>query len=755
MKFILPTIIVCVAILSIIGSQSSFATPIAKLLVCDHDANLCPNGNFTLQFPIITGVQATLHYGDCADGQVQTYQLSNHTWICGANGGVDTDNFLTSINSDTTAAQVFSGTANNVTITDTGAGTLQWNLGSNVVVTNGLNQTISKAFTFVAGNTLTTPQNSKWSGLNIGTATADVSSPRQGDIRIIGSSVKFNDNTNTTQTITPSSYLTTAVTSATGTANNVTVSASTGAVTWNLGSNVVMTQGTAQTFTKAMSFSSGNKLTLTPSSATSGITIGTLSANPTSPRQGDLWIAGTTLKYNDNSNTTQSVTLNGLTAAVTSLNSDTTAAQVIAGQATNITLGESGATHTLKLGTNIPVLGGSAQTFTKAVTFSSGNKLTVTPSSATSGFTLGTLGADPTSPRQGDQWINGALLKFNDNSNTTQTADILSQAQTFTGKKTGTPTSSTASFNLGTTASYQTSPRQGDLSIAGTTLIYNDNSNATQTVAILGTAQTFLAKITHTPTASTASFNLGTLSASPTSPRQGDMWITGASLAYNDNNNSTKTVDTLNTANTLSGAKTFTGANLVTTGSFSYTVTANSLKLCSGCTTFRNPAGTFGYSITGSAITANRTLTLPLTTQTETIAVQPTINFTSPTAPTTTTSTTGVMSNLLATITPAVTGRVEITVCLNAASGTGGDGAKFDIRIGTTLLAQDAAIGNTLIGTAKNMISATAGHTYGICNTVQKTGLAIGTKEFIQIGKYAVTGGTVTWSNFDVSVREL
>lgn len=82
----------------------------------------------------------------CTNGQILTYQTSNSTWICGtASGGIS------SINTDSTTAQVFSGTANNVTITDTGAGTLDFNLGSNVLMTGGSAQTITKALTINSG----------------------------------------------------------------------------------------------------------------------------------------------------------------------------------------------------------------------------------------------------------------------------------------------------------------------------------------------------------------------------------------------------------------------------------------------------------------------------------------------------------------------------------------------------------------------------------------------------------------------------
>ncbi|WP_237737698.1 head decoration protein [Candidatus Nitrosopumilus sediminis] len=76
----------------------------------------------------------------CAAGQV--LKASAGSWIC-AN---DVEG-VTSINGDASAAQVFSGTSGNVTITDTGAGTLQFNTGHNIVTTGDSAQTITKSLT--------------------------------------------------------------------------------------------------------------------------------------------------------------------------------------------------------------------------------------------------------------------------------------------------------------------------------------------------------------------------------------------------------------------------------------------------------------------------------------------------------------------------------------------------------------------------------------------------------------------------------
>ena len=82
----------------------------------------------------------------CADGQVR--KASAGQWICADDVGAG--GIITSINGDSTAAQVFSGVPGNLTITDTGAGTLTFNTGYNVVMTQGSAQTVTKGLTLNA-----------------------------------------------------------------------------------------------------------------------------------------------------------------------------------------------------------------------------------------------------------------------------------------------------------------------------------------------------------------------------------------------------------------------------------------------------------------------------------------------------------------------------------------------------------------------------------------------------------------------------
>lgn len=74
--------------------------------------------------------------GGCTNNQSQKYQTSNSTWICATLSGI------TSINSDTTAAQLINGVAGNTTAS-TSSGTTTVNLGSNVLMTGNSAQSTS------------------------------------------------------------------------------------------------------------------------------------------------------------------------------------------------------------------------------------------------------------------------------------------------------------------------------------------------------------------------------------------------------------------------------------------------------------------------------------------------------------------------------------------------------------------------------------------------------------------------------------
>lgn len=201
------------------------------------------------------------------------------------------------------------------------------------------------------------------------------------------------------------------------------------------------------------------------------------------------------------------------------------------------------------------------------------------------------------------------------------------------------------------------------------------------------------------------------------------------------------TFDVLGLAQTITGAKTFND---------------QILKI-------RNPADTQSYTIVASAITAGRSLTLPLTTQTETLAVQPQKLSSAVTNPTGTTNTSGVMAGIGSTcaITPRVTGNVFIIITGQGNTNTGDDGWGADLRYGTgTAPANAAALTGTVLqlvltGSGVASSSTTAIMTAPITLQGIATGLTVGTAYWIDIGERAVTGGTASFTNLRCSAFEM
>lgn len=202
----------------------------------------------------------------------------------------------------------------------------------------------------------------------------------------------------------------------------------------------------------------------------------------------------------------------------------------------------------------------------------------------------------------------------------------------------------------------------------------------------------------------------------------------------------TDTFSMLGLAQTITGVKTFSDATLLV----------------------NNPANTFAYTLKGSAITAARQLTLPLTTQTETLAVQPQVYQASPANPTGTTSTTGVMAGLAGAITPRVTGRVLITISGDLTNSAEDAGASVVIRYGTgTAPTNGSALTGTVVGNlSRGSVTASStgvGATFFIpftCHAIV-SGLTVGTAIWIDLAQAAVTTGTASISDLSITVFEL
>lgn len=177
-------------------------------------------------------------------------------------------------------------------------------------------------------------------------------------------------------------------------------------------------------------------------------------------------------------------------------------------------------------------------------------------------------------------------------------------------------------------------------------------------------------------------------------------------------------------------------------------------KFDSGNMVIRNPAATFGYSIIGSAITANRSLTLPLTTQTETFAVKPVINFTS-SANKTGTSTFTMLGDGV-TLTPTVTGRAEVSVSGYTTTSVAASGGQVQIRqITGGCPGNGATVTGTAIGSNIKVTEPASTSRGPFAITVQVTGLTLGQKYCFELTQQAITSGTFTVFNVMWSAKEL
>lgn len=139
---------------------------------------------------------------------------------------------------------------------------------------------------------------------------------------------------------------------------------------------------------------------------------------------------------------------------------------------------------------------------------------------------------------------------------------------------------------------------------------------------------------------------------------------------------------------------------------------------------------------------------------------------TAPSNPTGTTSTTGVMAGVGGTckITPATTGTVFVIISMQGQSNTGDDGFKADLRIssvaGQTAPSNAAALTGTVLQagiTGQWIASSTTTDTpiSPITLAAIASGLTVGSSYWIDIGEYAVTGGTASFTNIKCTAFEL
>lgn len=179
----------------------------------------------------------------------------------------------------------------------------------------------------------------------------------------------------------------------------------------------------------------------------------------------------------------------------------------------------------------------------------------------------------------------------------------------------------------------------------------------------------------------------------------------------------------------------------------------------------RNNAGTFTTTIKGSTQLSNQTIVLPTTIESETFAVVPQANFTGPfnqtgnsalNSPKVVGGTSG--TSPLITITPQVTGRLEIQINGQACNSVANDGIRLSVLGSTTYLGKNGASEPAGTGITGGIMRFNATAVAGDCvpfgTTVVKTGLTLGTKYFIDMSQSALTGGTIYLKNVIAFVRE-
>jgi len=519
--------------------------------------------------------------------------------------------------------------------------------------------------------------------------------------------------------------------------SNITVTNSGATHIIGIGKSVVVTNGTAQNFTKKIFF--GQTTTL------AGININaTQTSNPSTTNNGDIWFinGGNPLRFKVGG-TIRNVVTDSNTATISAGDTFTGANIVSTGSfdfkstVNSLKVLSGGLTIRNPAGTQGNAIASSAIIANQTLTLPAGGSQTILGNQSKI-MDLADVGGQPCT--------NGWVLTWQ-SSNSTWICAVSSSSSGIT------------SINSDSTAAQVFSGTANNVTITDTgagTLQWNLGTDVVMTG---GSAQTFTK-------------NLG-FTGNNTHYGSSEIKVDGGVIRVRDSTtgffyklnagtglsaNRTVTLPFASAGYTLVGnaaVNTFTSTNTVSTGTFSFPTTANSLKLCSGCTTFRNPAGTFGYAITTSALTANRTLTLPLITQTETLAVVPQSTFTTNSTTQTTTSTTFLMGGNTATIKPRVTVNIKIFLSGTVASSLLGDGCQIKIQYGTgTTPTGGSAVTGTTAGLAQTIDSGVGGANAAESIITGATGLTVGTAYWIQPAYAADTGGTCSVKNQMFLVQE-
>lgn len=171
------------------------------------------------------------------------------------------------------------------------------------------------------------------------------------------------------------------------------------------------------------------------------------------------------------------------------------------------------------------------------------------------------------------------------------------------------------------------------------------------------------------------------------------------------------------------------------------------------------PLDYFDISKTDTRITngvQTNTVTFPDVLPDAVIKTSTTTGTWKPADPTGTASTTGVMAGLGTTVAfvPAKTGIMFIVISGEGVNSAIGNGYKIDIRYGTgTAPTNGSGLSGITVGQPVSGINGTAKNPFIAQGTA--VGLTVGTTYWLDVGQYAITGGTASLTNITVTIIEI
>lgn len=154
--------------------------------------------------------------------------------------------------------------------------------------------------------------------------------------------------------------------------------------------------------------------------------------------------------------------------------------------------------------------------------------------------------------------------------------------------------------------------------------------------------------------------------------------------------------------------------------------------------------GTLGKTLISGGASANPSYTGPNSAQS------------TPSNPTGTTNTSGLMMGLAGSITPVGSGIILVNICGDMTNSTTNDGASIQLRYGTGTAPSNAgALTGTTIGNSITATAATGSYNYPFCVSVIISGLSASTAYWLDLSLAAITGGTASISNITINSHEL